>query len=85
MRLLARDSVLFDRDDADLSPVLTVILEADLPVDLRVKGMVLPKAHVEAGIESATLLAHQNRSARHDVPVVALDAQALRIAVAAVS
>ena len=71
--------------DADHSALGAVVFELDRAVDLREQGVVLAAADVEAGIESAAALAHQDRPAGHDVAVEALDAEALRIAVAAVT
>jgi hypothetical protein len=65
--------------------VLTVVLEADLAVDLREERVVFRQPDVEAGIEAAALLSHENRSATHEVAVVTLDAETLRVAVAAVA
>jgi hypothetical protein len=45
----------------------------------------LPRPYVEARAEAATALAHENRSAGDDVAVEPLDAEALRVAVAAVT
>ena len=78
-------SGLFDRMDADEAAVRAVILELDRAVDLREQRVVLAEADVEAGLEPAAALADQNRSAGHQVAVVALDAQPLRVAVAAVA
>jgi len=65
--------------------VLAVIFEADLAVRFRVEGVVLAQPDVEAGFESTPLLPHEDRSTGHDVAVVPLDAQALRVAVAPVA
>ncbi len=73
------------RDYGDAAAVLTMVLEANLAIDLRVKRVVFPKSDVEAWLEATALLAHQNRTARDEIAVVALDAQPLRVAVAAVA
>jgi hypothetical protein len=80
-----QSSGLRDRDDADLAPVLTVILEAHLAVDLRKEGVILSQADVEARLEPASLLANEDRSAGDQIPIVAFHAQALCVAVAAVA
>src|ERR1051325_4053792 len=76
---------LLDRDDRDLAAVLAVILEADLAVDLRVQRVILAQAHIEARLEAAPLLPHEDRTAGHEVAVVPLHTQALRVAVAPVA
>src|SRR5688500_15212940 len=74
-----------DRNDADAAAVLAVVLQAAGAGDLGVQGVVLAEADIQARVEAAALLAHENRAAGDDVAVVALDAQPLRIAVAAVA
>jgi hypothetical protein len=69
----------------DTPAVLTVVLESYLPIELGVQRVVLPQPDIEAGFESPPLLSHQNRPAGDDVSIVALDAKALRVAVAAVT
>ena len=65
--------------------VLAVILEPHLAVDLREQRVVLAAAHVQAGLEPPSALPDEDGAARHDVAVVALDAEPLGIAVAAVT
>ena len=54
-------------------------------VDLGEQRVVLAEPDVEAGTEPAAALAHEDRSAGHDVAVEPLDAEALRVAVAPVA
>jgi len=72
-------------NNGDTPAVLTVVLESDLPIELGVQRVVLPQPDVEARFEAPPLLSHQNRPAGDDVSIVALDAKALRVAVAAVT
>ncbi len=65
--------------------MLAVVFEADLAVDLREQRVVLAEADVQARLEAAPLLANQDRAAGDQVTVVTLDAEALRVAVAAVA
>src|SRR5687767_11444550 len=83
--VLIPDSFLFYGDDGDLPAVLAVVFEADLAVDLREQGVILAQPDVEPGLEAASLLPHENRAARHEVAVVTLDAETLRIAVSTVA
>jgi hypothetical protein len=77
--------MLFDRNDGDFAAVLAVIFEPDLAVNLREQRVVLAEPDVQTRVEPASLLTDENRSAGDDVAVVALDAEALRVAVAAVT
>jgi hypothetical protein len=74
-----------DRNDGNAAAVVTVVLEPDLAIELRVQGVILPETDIETGFESPPLLSHQDRSTRDDVPVVPLDTEPLRVAVPAVS
>ena len=65
--------------------MLAVIFEADLAINFREQGVVLAEPHIESRLEATTLLTNENRSARDDHAVVALDAEPLRIAVAPVA
>ena len=65
--------------------MLAVVLESYLPIEFGVQRVVLAQPDVEAGFESPPFLAHQDRPAGDDVSIVALDAKALRVAVAAVA
>ncbi len=58
-----RSLLLNDRNDRDLAAVLAVILEADLAVDLREQRVVLAETDVQAGLEAAALLPHEDRPA----------------------
>ena len=71
-------------DDRDLAAVLAVIFKADLAINFREQRVVLAEADIESGLEAATLLTNENRSARYEHAVVALHAEPLRIAVAPV-
>jgi hypothetical protein len=53
--------------------------------DLREEGVVFAEAYINARREPAAALPHENRSTGHDVAVVPLHAEALRIAVASVA
>src|SRR5262249_2964678 len=77
------DEHLLDWLDADAAPVAAVVLELHAACDLREDRMVLAETGVEARREPAALLTDDDRAARDEVPVVRLDAEPLRIAVAA--
>jgi hypothetical protein len=47
--------------------------------------VILAEPDVEAGLEAASLLTHEDRPACDEVPVVTLDAETLRIAVSTVA
>jgi hypothetical protein len=53
--------------------------------NLREERVVFAEADVQARRKAAAALPHENRSSRHDIAVVPLDAEALRIAVAPVA
>src|SRR5262249_26623462 len=76
---------LLDREDADDAAVRAVVFEPDPAVDLREDRVVLAEAGVEARAETASALPHDDRAAGHDVAVVGLDGEPLRIRVAAVA
>jgi hypothetical protein len=61
-----------------------VVFEPDTSGDFREEGVVFAQADVQAGLESASALSYEDGTACHDVAVVPLYAQPLRIAVAAV-
>src|SRR5262245_33206583 len=75
----------FDRLNADHAPVRAVILEPDPSGDLRENRVVLADPGVQPGTEPAPPLADDDRAAGHEVAVVRLDAEPLRIRVAAVA
>src|SRR5205085_796101 len=75
----------FQRNDADHPAAGAMILELDRPVDFGEQRVVLAEADVQAGPELAAALPNENRSAGDNVAVVTLDAEALRVAVAAVT
>ena len=66
-------------------PRCAVIFELHAAVDLGEERVVLAETDVEPGLEPAAALAHEDRAAGHDVAVVALDAEPLRVAVAPVA
>src|SRR5207249_8856869 len=75
----------FDGEDADDSAARAVILELHPTRDLGEDRIVFAPAGIPPGTKSPSPLANDNRPARHEVPVVRLDAQPLRVRVAAVS
>src|SRR5688572_4783567 len=77
--------LILDRMDRNKSAALTVILELHLAGDLREQRVILAQADVEAGLVLASALADENRAPGHEVAVEALDAEPLRVAVAAVT
>jgi hypothetical protein len=62
-----------------------VVFEPHTAADLCEERIVLAEADIQTGREPPTALPHEDRSTGHDIAVVALDAQALRVAVAAVA
>ncbi len=74
-----------DRMNADVASARAVVLELHLAADLGEQRVVLAETDVEPRPEPAPALAHQDRSAGDDVAVVLLDAEPLRVAVAAVA
>ena len=72
-------------DDADPAATGTMVLELDRAGHLREQRVVLAQSDVEAWAELAPALAHQDGPARDDIAVVTLDAEPLRVAVAAVA
>ena len=60
-------------------------LEGNDAIDDCEDGVVLAETDVQARAEPATALADENRATGYEVAVVTLDAQPLRIAVAAVT
>jgi len=76
---------LFYWQDADSPAACTVVFKSYTPGDLREERVVFAEPDVQARRESAATLPYENRSTRHDVAVMPLDAKALRIAVAAVA
>src|SRR6476659_2088422 len=75
----------FQRNDADHASAGAVILELDRAIDFREQRVVLAETDVQAGPELAAALPNQNRPAGDNVAVVPLDAETLRVAVAAVT
>src|SRR5262245_14397419 len=81
----ANSPTLFDWLNADHAPMGAVVLELHASGDLRVDRVVFAEACVEARTESAASLADDDRPAGHEVAVVRLDADALRVGIAAVA
>jgi hypothetical protein len=80
-----RTSSAFQRQHADHTTARAMIFELHAAVDLREERVVLPETDVQTGTEPAAALTDEDRSSRHDVAVVALHAQALRVAVPTVT
>jgi hypothetical protein len=62
-----------------------VVFKPYTTTDLREKRIVFAEADVDAWREPTAALPHENRSACHDVTVVTLHTEALRITIAAVA
>ena len=62
-----------------------MVFKADTARDLREERVVFAEPDVQPGREAPAALPYENRSAGHDVAVMTLDAEPLRIAVAAVA
>ena len=77
--------LLVEGKNADLAAMRAVIGKLHLARHLRKQRVVFAPAHVQSRLEAASALADEDRAAWDDVAVVALDAEPLRIAVAAVS
>src|SRR5262249_43939644 len=71
-----------DRDDAAVPAVVAVPDDAR---DLREERVVLAAAHVVAGEELRAALPDEDRAARHELAAEGLDAEPLRVRVAAVA
>ena len=76
---------LFYREDADLAAARAVIFEPDAAVDFGEDRVVLAESGIQSGEEPPPALAYDDRSASDHIAVMALDAQPLRVAVAAVA
>src|ERR1700722_12864161 len=76
---------LLQRQDADDPAVRAVVFEPHPPVDLREDGVVFSQAGVPARPESPSPLTHDDCATGDDIAVVRLDAQPLRVRVAAVA
>src|SRR6185436_14691914 len=76
---------LFERLNRDHSAVRAVILELHAAGDLGEDRVVLPDPRVQPWAEPTPALADDDRAAGHDVAVVRLDAEPLRVRVAAVA
>src|SRR6266542_1493330 len=74
-----------DRIDRHPLPVLVLELEADHAVDQGKQGIVVGAAHVLPGMKLGAALAHQDAARRDHLAAVALDAEILGVAVAAVA
>src|SRR5262249_48098191 len=73
------------RVDADDAAVGAVVLELHAAGDLREDRVVLAEPGVQAGTEAPSALPHDDGASGDKVTVVRLDAQPLRIRVAAVA
>src|SRR5436309_3096103 len=80
--LVWHDAVWHDADDP---AVRAVIFEPDAARRLREDGVVFAESCVESGPETPAPLPDNDGSAGHEVAVVRLDAEPLRIGIAAVS
>jgi hypothetical protein len=74
-----------DGQDADDSSTGAVVLEPDPAGDLGKNRVVLATARIDAGLEPATALTHDDRAARNQIAVVCLDTEPLGIRIAAVA
>ena len=70
--------------NGNLLAVLAYALKLYGAVDERKQRVVLADAYVIAGVELCSALSYKNDARKHKLPVGALDAEALRLAVAAV-
>src|SRR6266545_4343746 len=75
-----RRAPLFEWRDRDDPAARAVVRELHDAVGRGEERVVLAAPDVEPRAETAAALADENRSAAHDVAVVALDAEALRVA-----
>jgi len=73
------------KDDIDHLFAFAVGGEFDLARFESEKGIVRTDAHIEAGMNAGAALAHENASSRDHLAVKPLDAEHLRVAVAAVA
>ena len=73
------------RQDADSAAPCAVVFKPHTTADLCEKRIVFAEADVEAWRKPTAALPHENRSAGHDIAVVTLHTEALRIAVAAIA
>jgi hypothetical protein len=76
---------LFEGTDADDAAASAVVLELHPSGDLREDRVILAESGVEPRPEPPSTLANDDRAALHHVPVVRLDAEPLRVRVAAVA
>jgi len=74
-----------DWQDADDASESAVVLEPDPAGDLGKNRVVLATACIDAGLESATALTHDDRAAGNQIAVVSLDTEPLGIRIAAVA
>ena len=65
--------------------MLAVVFEANLAVNFGKERVVLAEADVQSRLKPPALLTNQDRSAGDEHAIVALDAKALRVAVASVA
>src|SRR5437763_15879900 len=77
--------LLSDWQYADLAAARAVVFVAHAPVDFREQRVVFAQPDVQPRQEPPSALAHEDGPAGHDVAVVALNAEPLRVAVTAVA
>ena len=75
----------FNGVDANLALIATLALERDLAGNFRKERIVLAAPDVEAGVEVRAALANEDAARRDDRARLLLDAQTLRLTVAAVA
>src|SRR3954451_23028275 len=84
MSTSSTNKCLIERLDADDPASCAVVFELHLASRLREDRVVLAETGVKSGLEPPSALANDDRAAGDDVAVVRLDAEPLRVGVAAV-
>jgi hypothetical protein len=74
-----------DGQDADDASAGAVVLEPDPAGDLGKNRVVLATARIDARLEPATALTHDDRASRNQIAVVSFDTEPLGIRIAAVA
>jgi len=72
-------------DDIDSLFALAVRGEFNLAGFEGEESVIGTDAHIQAGMDAGAALAHENASSRNDLAIIPLDAEHLRVAVAAVA
>ena len=80
-----RRALINDGMNGDDAAARAMVGELHDAVDFGEEGVVLAESDVESWTEAATALPHEDRPARDEVTVEALDTQPLRIGIAAVA